>query len=173
MKLCTRCDTTKPLSDFGRNAARADGVQVYCRVCMKAYRTGKQYDKLRWLEQREAESARHRVYRAANVERELVRSRIKGRRRRLEKPHLVNAANKARKAAQRAAIPGWADRAQIALIYAKAREMSAKFGTEFQVDHVVPLRGKLVCGLHTEANLQLLASDLNYEKRHWHWPDMP
>lgn len=34
-------------------------------------------------------------------------------------------------------------------------------------------RGKTVCGLHCEANLQLLAKELNHKKRHYVWPDMP
>lgn len=36
-KHCPRCDTTKPLSDFNKNAARPDGKCTFCRDCMKAY----------------------------------------------------------------------------------------------------------------------------------------
>ena len=35
MKHCTKCDTTKSLEEFGRNANRKDGRQVYCKVCTK------------------------------------------------------------------------------------------------------------------------------------------
>lgn len=32
-KRCPSCDTTKPLSAFGRNSARSDGLQSMCREC--------------------------------------------------------------------------------------------------------------------------------------------
>lgn len=75
--------------------------------------------------------------------------------------------------AQRKATPGWADSSHIALIYRKSAELSAAFGIAFEVDHVVPIRGKTVCGLHTHDNLQLLAHAENLGKRHYQWPDMP
>jgi len=42
-----------------------------------------------------------------------------------------------------------------------------------EVDHIVPLKSSTVCGLHTQANLQILPSVDNSRKgNHW-WPDMP
>ena len=74
-----------------------------------------------------------------------------------------------RRVQHRKAIPAWFEQEQdkVALIYAKARE----FG--FHVDHIVPLRSKKVCGLHTWANLQLLAPEVNISKGNRRWPDMP
>lgn len=33
-KFCFRCKVNKPITDFPKNRARPDGLQVYCRVCM-------------------------------------------------------------------------------------------------------------------------------------------
>lgn len=38
MKKCARCGFTKPLTEFLKNAARADGVQTYCALCTRKYR---------------------------------------------------------------------------------------------------------------------------------------
>lgn len=35
MKLCFRCGDTKPVSDFGKNRAKADGLQTQCVSCRK------------------------------------------------------------------------------------------------------------------------------------------
>jgi hypothetical protein len=33
VKLCPKCDTRKPLPDFGRNRCTADGMQAWCKRC--------------------------------------------------------------------------------------------------------------------------------------------
>lgn len=35
MKKCPRCKNKKPLSDYGKNKSNKDGVQNYCRSCVK------------------------------------------------------------------------------------------------------------------------------------------
>lgn len=35
MKLCKKCDTIKPLADFGVNNSKPDGLQSQCRECRK------------------------------------------------------------------------------------------------------------------------------------------
>ena len=43
-------------------------------------------------------------------------------------------------------------------MYEEAERLSAQMGMEFQVVHDIPLRGRVVCGLHIPENLRV-ASD--------------
>jgi hypothetical protein len=70
----------------------------------------------------------------------------------------------ARKAAVRQATPLWVDFAAIEAIYAEAASLTAEAGEPYHVDHFYPLRGKLVCGLHVAANLQVLHGTENMKK---------
>ena len=56
------------------------------------------------------------------------------------------------------ATPSWFEKDRVELVYKKALEWN------MQVDHIVPLNGKNVCGLHCWANLQLLEASLNQSK---------
>ena len=63
-----------------------------------------------------------------------------------------------RDAALKTRTPTWANREAIDAIYAEAQRMN------MTVDHIVPLRGKTVSGLHVEYNLQLLTREENARK---------
>lgn len=56
------------------------------------------------------------------------------------------------------ATPPWADKAAMLAIYDLARSV------DMHVDHVIPLKGANVCGLHVETNLSVLPPLLNRMK---------
>lgn len=60
---------------------------------------------------------------------------------------------------------------QEAYLLCKARK--AATGINFEIDHVIPLRSKLVCGLHNEFNLRVIPAVENNKKGNRYWPDMP
>jgi hypothetical protein len=88
-------------------------------------------------------------------------------------PERINALTALRRARRHQATPGWGCPTATAVLYAQAKVLSAVFGVDLEVDHVVPIHSKIVCGLHCTDNLQLLASDDNTAKGNRHWPDMP
>lgn len=64
-----------------------------------------------------------------------------------------------RRARKLQATPAWADMDLIKRYYDTAATMC-----DYHVDHIIPLQGKNVCGLHVENNLQLLPARLNESK---------
>jgi hypothetical protein len=74
-----------------------------------------------------------------------------------------------RRAARLRATPAWADLAAIEEIYRLAAELTATTGIEYSVDHIVPLRGRNVCGLHVAHNLQVITAEANRQKFNKHW----
>lgn len=48
--------------------------------------------------------------------------------------------------------------------YWLANDLEKVSGQPYHVDHIIPLRGKDVCGLHVPWNLQILPEDLNCAK---------
>ena len=85
----------------------------------------------------------------------------------------VSAIQAARKARQRSASPAWANKFYIDEIYALAQLRTKHTGIEHHVDHIVPLKSHLVCGLHVEHNLRVIPKIDNSSKGNRVWPDMP
>lgn len=76
---------------------------------------------------------------------------------------LVNA----RRRRFRQATPRWLTaehKLEIRLKYRLAIELSRRMGVPHVVDHVIPLQGETVCGLHVPWNMEVITQDENLQK---------
>lgn len=181
-KQCGMCKTTKPLSEFyaDTRVGRRPGSLMYrCKTCCSVLgHCWRRRNRSQWL-------ATAKQYREANPEKVAAASSEWGK----KNPDRVAAIAKRgrennpdkyrewrkrwkqanpgkhcahqmkRKAAQLCRTPAWADLDAIARVYEKAATLG------FAVDHVIPLQGELVSGLHVWENLQLLSKEENSRKK--------
>jgi hypothetical protein len=77
----------------------------------------------------------------------------------------VNANIAKRRAVKLQATPSWTEFDKINSLYKQARHMTETTGINYQVDHIIPLKSDVVCGLHCINNLQILTADENNRKK--------
>ena len=70
----------------------------------------------------------------------------------------------ARQTRVKKATPIWADKDAIKQFYIEAQRLTTETGIKHEVDHIIPIQGKLVSGLHVPANLQILTEFENISK---------
>ena len=122
------------------------------------------YAKAWYVANKELCVSRAKAWKAANPEKAKASARAKQARIRATQPGLVNAATAKRKAHIKQATPPWANEFFIAEAYDLAAKREQVCGGKWHVDHVIPLRGKLVSGLHVETNLQVIRAGVNQRK---------
>lgn len=83
---------------------------------------------------------------------------------RARKVALRNAASAKRHAAKLKRTPPWADQKAVRAVYERARALTVSTGEPHHVDHIFPLQGELVSGLHVADNLQVLPGVDNMRK---------
>ena len=124
---------------------------------LKAYKS--EYDKANPLKRLE----RNRKYRLKNPSKYAAYTAAY----KLRYPEVVTNDAAKRRAAKIDRVPSWStpqDLADIRSIYKACKKISDKTGVKHHVDHIIPLRGKLVSGLHTPTNLQIIPDYLNLQK---------
>lgn len=109
-----------------------------------------------------AEAAREKARRYREKNPELIRARNRAAYAANPDAHIQRTVNRLKRV--RKAMPPWADKCRIAEIYSQARKITRFTGVLHHVDHIYPLHGDSVCGLHVENNLQILEATVNQSK---------
>ena len=164
-KQCTKCSEVKAVSDFHQNKRNKNGLQAACKACVKIYSDSTK------KESSERSRKHHLANRQHRLEKEKARYQA-NREKKAEYAKKYYEANKGdfyfRRGKARAAriqrTPQWADMSAVAEFYAEAKRLEELTGIQFHVDHIVPLQGEMVSGLHVPANLQLLTAHENLSK---------
>lgn len=83
---------------------------------------------------------------------------------------------KRRRRREKRATPNWltpAQKLEIQKLYLLAEALTEVRGESWVVDHIVPLDGKIVCGLHVPWNMRVIHWLENSKKGWGTWPGMP
>lgn len=181
-KTCSKCGDEKPLNEFCAHKTTRDRRGVRCNACeterararYAADREGRKAKSAAW---REANPERHMqnvaAWRTAHPEKHKASVRKARAKWARAHPEKVNARNSLRHATKMNAVPKWANTFFIGEAYDLARRRTEATGVEWEVDHIIPLRSEMVCGLHVENNLRVIPALHNQQKGNRHWPDMP
>jgi hypothetical protein len=141
--------------------ANTDKVAEYQR---KYYEANKEKERERSRKYYEANPEKgreyQRKYREANKEKvaEQIRKWQK------DNPDKRAALSAKRRSQKLQATPAWADLKAIEAVYEESAWLTQCLGIEHHVDHIIPLQGKKVCGLHVHNNLQVLPAKTNLAK---------
>ena len=172
LKLCRGCQEGLPPDKFNKNPKNKDGLQHKCRSCESSYH---QQNRNRILR-------RQRAYQASNSERlaehgrsyyEKHKNSLKNARKvwTADNKDKVAAMSASRRATMLQRTPKWANKKAIEAFYTEAQNLTEATGIQHNVDHVIPLRGELVSGLHVENNLQVIKATENFSKSNKFKPD--
>lgn len=88
-----------------------------------------------------------------------------------EKHQRLSVDNEKRNSLKRSATPKWLSKKQrmeIKEFYFLSKSLTRTTGVKHNVDHVVPICGKTVCGLHVPWNLQVITEEENLKKHAKH-----
>lgn len=178
LKNCNHCKQAKDTSLFYANKRMKDGLNLFCIECHKADNRARKAKNRADPEFRAAELAYKKQYRERTVEeraaymiewREANRERVAkySKAYRNTNKALYNFLCQKRKIDLMHRTPKWLtddDKWLMAEAYDIAVKRTELTGVEWHVDHIVPLRGKTVSGLHVPLNLRVITWQENQRK---------
>lgn len=178
MKTCVHCHQEKQTTEFHKDRSKPDSLNSICKPCRTeiCQRSVRNTDQTKHKEKKKIWAAKNlgrlrkatAKWRAAHPEansevykRWAAKNRDK-----------INTTKRERLAQKKAVTPAWANKDAIKECYRYAILMTKISGILHEVDHAIPINGKTACGLHCEANLQVITNPENLKKSNRWWPDM-
>ena len=154
-------------SDYHKDANKKDGLCTVCADC-------KRRNAIAWLRDNPERSKNNALtYYYSHKDDPPFKEKRKAneKRWREENPDKKSAKEAKRRAKKLKATPPWLSDehyAHIKRTYRLCSVISAATKQKYHVDHIVPLQGKNVCGLHVPWNLVVIPAKLNLEKGNRH-----
>lgn len=154
VKVCVCCDKARSLYCFDVSKSNKDGLRNKCKDCRREESNNKYVENKPY----------HQEYYKQNQDhlKSYFRDYYQG-----NKPY-YNKKTADYRAKKLRATPPWLTekhQEQIIQVYKHARECEMLSGDKYHVDHIVPLQGKNISGLHVPWNLQVLPADINISKK--------
>ncbi|NBW14667.1 MAG: hypothetical protein EBR82_42375 [Caulobacteraceae bacterium] len=170
MKTCTSCKIKKELSEFNKNKTGADGLQYHCKECRKSrYQKDRENIIIRASDWYHKNKHRKQEYdkQRRMAKKEHLANYEKARSKTPKRKILAMVSLQQRRARQIKSTPKWFDEFD-KFVIKEAMSLAAKrkelTGFSWHLDHIVPVRGKTVCGLHWHKNWQVAPADYNKTK---------
>lgn len=182
-KTCSKCKEVKLVFEFHNQSDRKDGKRSHCKLCTLSYFRKPEslkriatHNRNRYLDPIKANKLKKysKNYHRAHVEEEIEyrKSRkdhlaLMNKKYASENKHKRAANENKRRARKLNRTPEWLtddDFWMMGEIYLLAQERSKLTGIEWHVDHIYPLKGKKVSGLHVPKNLRVITATENLRK---------
>ena len=172
MKICTKCKEDKVIDDFSFDKRSCDGRQSSCKSCGNLQ--AREYRK----NNKQLVNSTVKAYRAKN--REITRAyakkhyqanneflKQKSRDWRANNKGVHNFYNATYRTRKLQRTPSWLTEDDYSIMrayYRVAQKLTEVTGETYHVDHIIPLQGELISGLHCPRNLQVLKGSDNNSK---------
>jgi len=153
-KLCNKCKVSLSTASFYKDSSKEDKLRTVCKECTKSQlKTYYKKNTEKWTEYNIKKSSEYR-----KCITKLWQQRNKSK---------CAFYTSQRRALLLKATPSWLSEEHLNLIlieYDLAAWCTKVTQQKYEVDHIVPLQGKTVCGLHVPWNLQVLPKIDNIKK---------